>query len=194
MTGAERLSSFFSEGDLFRRDELVGLTKDLDRDLQKLLSQKVLKKLKFGLYYKPKQTRFGQLKPDENVIVQKFLKTDHFLITSPNSFNNLGVGLTQLFNVKVVYNLKRRGNFTIDGMAFDFRIRPGFPKKTSKEFLFIDLLNNLSTLGEDEEKVKKAVANQLKKVDVKLINQIADDFGKVWVKKFIRKNTIGLPS
>ncbi|RYG31935.1 hypothetical protein EON81_21775, partial [bacterium] len=38
---------------------------------------------------------------------------NRFLVTSPNAYNTLGVGTTQLYNKKTVYNHKRHGNFTL---------------------------------------------------------------------------------
>jgi hypothetical protein len=36
-----------------------------------------------------------------------------FLLTSPNAYNTLGVGTTQLYDKTVVYNHKRHGHFML---------------------------------------------------------------------------------
>lgn len=80
-------------------------------------------------------------KPEK--LVETFLGDDRFLMVSPNAFNGLGVGTTQLYNEPVVYNRKRHGKFTLDGRVYDFRMRPSVPKRLSKEVLLVDLLHNL---------------------------------------------------
>ncbi|WP_426032776.1 hypothetical protein [Caulobacter sp. DWP3-1-3b2] len=62
---------------------------------------------------------------------------------------SLGVGTTQLHNKTVVYNHKRHGKFALGGRTYDFRMKPAVPKKLSREFLLVDLVNNLDQLGED---------------------------------------------
>lgn len=69
-------------------------------------------------------------------------------MVSPNAYNSLGVGTTQLYDKTVVYNHKRHGTFSLGGRNFEFRMKPTFPKALSKEFLLVDLVNNLDRLAE----------------------------------------------
>ncbi len=69
----------------------------------------------------------------------------------------LGVGTTRLYDKTVVYNHKRHGSYTLGGRTFDFRVRPSFPRTLNREFLLVDLVNNLDRLA---------------------------DYGNVWTKKF----------
>jgi hypothetical protein len=73
-----------------------------------------------------------------------------FLMVNPNLYNTLGLGLTQLYNTTWVYNHKRKGEFKLNGKTFEFKIKSSFPKQLSKEFLLVDLLNNLDKLAEDK--------------------------------------------
>jgi hypothetical protein len=75
--------------------------------------------------------------------VAGFLKDHRFLLASPNAYNALGVGTTQLYDKTVVYNHKRHGQFSLGGRTFDFRQKPSLPKKLTREFLLVDLANNL---------------------------------------------------
>ena len=45
----------------------------------------------------------------------------------------------------------------LGGKLFDFRLKHKFPKQLSKEFLFVDLLNNLNELADDKENVLEKV-------------------------------------
>jgi len=56
-------------------------------------------------------------------LVGGFLKDDRFLLTSMNAYNALGVGTTQLYSKKTVYNHKRHGDFTLGGMTYAFRVK-----------------------------------------------------------------------
>ena len=80
-------------------------------------------------------------------------RDDRFLLASPNAYNSLGVGTTQLYDKTVVYNHKRHGKFSLGGRTFDFRVKPSFPKRLSEEFLLVDLVNNLDQLAESKQEV-----------------------------------------
>ena len=47
---------------------------------------------------------------------------------------------------------------------FDFRRKQKFPKTLSKEFLLVDLLNNLNELAEDREFVLQSVKKKVLKI------------------------------
>jgi hypothetical protein len=98
----------------------------------------------------PRKTRFDDA-PEK--LVEAFLKDDRFLMVSPNDYNSLGVGTTQLHNEPVVYNRKRHGRHKLDGRVYDFRLRPSVPAQLTKEVLLVDLLHNLKRLPDDEAKV-----------------------------------------
>jgi hypothetical protein len=72
-------------------------------------------------------------------------------------YNGLGVGTTQQYNQRTVYNNKRHGEFKLGNRKFNFRIKPHFPKKETMEFLLVDMLNNLETLAEDQLEILKNV-------------------------------------
>jgi len=78
-------------GNLYRRAELVNLSKNLSRELAQLLASQVLKRVWRGVYECPKQCRFGLLPPDPAKLIKTFLNSDDFLIISPNDRNSLGL-------------------------------------------------------------------------------------------------------
>ncbi len=93
--------------------------------------------------------------------------------------NALGVGVTQLYNETVVYNHKRHGRFNLGGRWFDFRMKPSFPKKVTREFLMVDLLNNLDRLAEDQEQVLERVKEKAVTEDTRRLERLAHEYGKV---------------
>lgn len=184
----EKLASHIQTGHVYRRESLLAFSKAIDRDLATLLNRGVLEKLSPGVYYKPAHSRYGLLPSKDEELVRCFLRDDLFLLYSWNQYNSLGLGLTQLYNRLVVYNRKRHGLFTLGGKDFDFR-RParGFPKKLCKEFLLIDLVNNLPELAEDITSIKQNIKKNLSYFNQKKISRYAKTYGKIATLKFFQE-------
>ncbi|MBU3600687.1 hypothetical protein ICN28_09165 [Polynucleobacter sp. 30F-ANTBAC] len=179
----EKLRSQIKRGCVYRREDLLGETNAIDRHLKQLVNAGVLEKLAQGLYYSPKTSTFGKLPPKDEDLVAAFLKDRDFLLLSPNSYNSLGVGTTQLYNKTVVYNHKRHGLFKLGNRSFDFRVKPSYPKKLNKEFLFVDLLNNLESLAEDKNDVLTNAERQLGKFEIATLERTVKTYGAVRTKK-----------
>jgi hypothetical protein len=185
MSKVEDLKKHLKPGKVYRRSDLTKWSKSVDRHLEELLKDKTLQKLSQGLYYFPKETTFGKVPPEEDVLVRSFLKDDRFLLTSANAYNSLGVGTTQLYNQRVVYNHKRHGEFKLGNKNFLFRVKPHFPKKVTPEFLLIDLVNNLDTLAEDQKEVLKNVRNKVCMMEVKKMKKSLMDYGNAKTKQLL---------
>lgn len=170
-------------GKVYRRNDLTQWSKSVDRHLDQLVEDGTLQKVSQGLYYYPKKTAFGVVPPDESVLVESFLKDNRFLVTSPNAYNSLGVGTTQLYNKRTVYNHKRHGEFKLGNRTFEFRRRPYFPQTTSPEFLLVDLVNNVDLLAEDRDMILKNVAKKVYNMDRNKVKRYADKYGSVRTKK-----------
>lgn len=153
MKALENLKKHLKPGQVYRRSDLEPWSNAVDRHLKQLVEEGALQRLAQGLYYCPLKASFGEVPPEDEKLICAFLKSDDFLLTSPNLYNSLGVGTTQLYNKRVVYNHKRHGQIMLGGKVFDFRLKHKFPKKLSREFLLVDLLNNLNELAEDWEYV-----------------------------------------
>lgn len=185
MSQLETLIKHLKRGNIYRRDELVKWSKAIDRHLEALVANGTLQKLSQGLYYFPKLTVFGPVPPEESALVRSFLKDDRFLLTSSNAYNSLGLGTTQLYNERVVYNHKRHGHFSFGNRKFDFRVKPHFPKKATAEFLLVDLVNNLDTLAEDQAAVLKNLPSKVQLMDKKKLQQSVAAYGNNKTKKIL---------
>jgi len=161
MKALEELKKHLKPGQVYRRSGLTQWSNAVDRHLKQLVEEKTLQKLSQGLYYYPVKASFGSVPPEDEKLVRAFLKSSEFLLNSPNLYNSLGVGTTQLYNKKVVYNHKRHGLFMLGGKVFDFRLKHKFPKDLSREFLFVDLLNNLNELAEEREDVLRKIKEKV---------------------------------
>lgn len=116
-----------------------------------------------------------------------FLKDDPFLVASPNAYNSLGVGTTQLYDKTVVYNHKRHGEFQLDNRTFAFRVKPRFPKSLTKEFLLVDLVNNVDQLAEAKDEILKRVAERAADSDQKRLRRAVREYGSERAKKFFAR-------
>lgn len=177
MDTLRKLKGHLRRGQVYRRADLGRWSNAVDRHLKQLVSEGTLQKMSQGLYYYPKETVFGAAPPDEAALVRTFLKDDDFLITSPNSYNTLEVGTTQLYNKRVVYNHKRHGEFELGGRKFFFHMKPKFPKKLTPEFMLVDLVNNLDSLAEDKTAVLAKVKERVEKLDTAKLKRTVLAYG-----------------
>jgi len=129
------------------------LSTNIDRHLKQLVEEGSLRKVQQGLYLCPKSSPFGEAPAGEVELLKTFLRSENFLAYSANSFNALGLGTTQLYNVRTVLNQKRHGSFLLDGRSYFFHRRVNVPDKLTKEVLLVELLNNLKKLAESPEEV-----------------------------------------
>ena len=174
-----------SAGKVFRRKDLADKHPSVDRELGRYVRSGVLRKAAQGLYYVPKATPFGEAPPDDEALVAKFLDDKRFLVFNPSSYNTLGLGTTQLYNTTVVYNHKRHGKFMLAGLEFDFREKPHFPsaRQVTREFLLVDMLNNLAHLAEDTDTVLKAVQAKLSSFDEGRLQQTITDYASARTRR-----------
>jgi hypothetical protein len=183
MKSLDNLKKRLRPGQVYRRADLEKWSKSVDRDLAKLVENGTLTKVSRGLYEFPKMSRFGVLPPQPEKLVKAFLKDDDFLLTSPNDYNSLGLGTTQLYNVQFVYNHKRHGRFELDGQVFDFKMKARFPKQVTTEFLLVELVNNLKSLAEDHEKLLRRVRVKAPQMNTRRLATAVKKFAKISTRK-----------
>jgi hypothetical protein len=183
MTKLEQLKRHLKPGNAYRRADLARWTTSVDRHLKQLVESGTLKKLSGGLYAYPKETVFGPAPASDKEVVGTFLKDDTFLLASPNAYNSLGVGTTQLYDKTVVYNHKRHGEFRLGNRTFAFRVKPRFPRALTREFLLVDLANNLDQLVEAKDEVLKRLVDQVTASDTPKLRRALREYGNERTKK-----------
>ncbi len=119
--------------------------------------------------------------------MKAFLKGDRFLLASPNAYNSLGVGTTQLYDKTVVYNHKQHGERQLGNRKFAFRVKPRLPKSLTKEFLLVDLVNNVDQLAEAKDEVLKRVTERAVASDSPRLRRAVRDYGNERTKKFFER-------
>lgn len=183
MTQAAQLKSHLVAGRVYRRNDLEEWSNAVDRHLQELQEDGTLLKVAPGLYYYQKVSAFGKTPPDDKELIRAFLKDDRFLLTSPNDYNKLGLGTTQLYNKLVVYNHKRHGEFKLGNRNFNFQRKPHFPEKVTMEFLLVDMVNNLENLAEDETAIVDRLKHKVFQMDSKSLMAALKQYGNTKTKK-----------
>lgn len=185
MTALQELKRHLKPGQVYRRADLAAWSNAVDRHLKQLVNEGTLRKMSPGVYAYPKKTAFGQAVPEDRKLVQAFLKTDDFLLFSPNDYNRLGVGTTQLYNQQVVYNRKRHGHFKLGNRVFDFRMKPYFPRELSKAFLLVDLVNNVDNLAEEHHAVLSMAQKVAADLEPAVLNRALVRYGSVRAKRLL---------
>jgi hypothetical protein len=181
-----QLAATLRAGRVYRREDLVPFSNAVDRHLRALVASGQLIKLAQGLYYAPRNSSFGPVPPDDAELVAAFLRDKDFLMFSPSAYNSAGLGTTQLYNRTLVYNHKRHGVFTLGNRHFDFRVKPRFPKKLSPEFIFVDALNNVGELAEEQDEVLARAKGRAPLLDRQRLQRAAETYGGVATRKRVK--------
>lgn len=172
-------------GQVYRRQDFEKWSNAVDRHLRQLVEEGRLEKVSGGLYLAPRKTRFGKAPAKPEKLVESFLKDRRFLMVSPNAFNGLGVGTTQLYNEPVVYNLKRHGRFDLGGRVYDFRKKSSVPAKLTEEVLLVDLLQNLDRIAEARDEVLPRALDRARRMNPARLFKAARDFGSVRAERLL---------
>lgn len=178
-----RLAGELRAGRVYRREDLLPFSTAVDRHLRELVDGGRLAKLAQGLYYAPRRSRLGVLPPDDEELVAAFLRDKDFLLFSPSAYNSAGIGATQLYNRTLVYNHKRHGVVKLGNRQFDFRMKSRFPKRLTPEFLFVDALNNLSDLAEDQAALLERAQGRAASFDRQRLLRSVESYGSMATRK-----------
>lgn len=184
MTALNELKKRLRPGQVYRRSTLQKWSNAVDRHIADLLAEGRLVKVSGGLYSAPRKTKFGNAPAEPRKLVTAFLQDDDFLMFSPNDYNGLGLGTTQLYNETLVYNRKRHGREHLDGQYYDFRRKRLFPNKMTPEFLLVDLMDNVGDLAEDQDAIVERAKAKARKMNLKTLRKTLDRYGS---KRAIRE-------
>jgi hypothetical protein len=73
-------------------------------------------------------------------------------------------------------------------------VRPSFPKALSREFLLVELVNNLDRLAESKKEVLVRVKDRVASDDAPRLRRAARDYGNVATRKFFSQALSNIPS
>ena len=186
LNALEQIKAKLVPGHVYRRANFTDLSSNVDRNLKQLVKEGTLKKLAYGMYSVPKSNEFGETRPDEQSLLKSFLNDDHFVVYNPSQFNSLGLGTTQLYNRRVVFNRKRSGKFNLGGKVYHFYYWREAPKKLTKEFLLVEMLNRLHLLAEDKDEILNNLANSLDNFDLRKLMFASNHYGNMATQKILK--------
>lgn len=165
-------------GEVFTYDSLAIQQSEFSaaaKALSRFVNEGMIRRYKNGIYYKPKETIFGEIKPREEVLLKKYLFENNkqvAYVTGTRLYNQLGL-TTQVPNVIRVASIEKQiktkiGNISIKpaksyvqvsktnvpllqllDVIKDFKNIPDFDKEQG-----IDFLKEKITLLSDSEKNK----------------------------------------
>lgn len=72
----------------------------------------------------------------------------------------------------------------LGGREFEFRKKPAFPKTLTKEFLLVDLVNNLDQLAENHDQVLARVKERALQGNRTALTRAVKEYGMVRTRKF----------
>ena len=195
-SGSSSVSQTWRAGRVFRRKDISSQSPSVDCELSRRLQSGQVCKAARGLYYVPKQTPFGPVPPEPNRLLAKFLDAKQFLVFNPSAYNTLGLGTTQLYNRTTVYNHKRHGTLTLAGFEFDFRQKRQFPRaaQVTREFLLVDMLNNIGMLAEDAATVLQRAQAKLTTFDAVQLQAAARQYGTERTREQVTALLTALPA
>jgi hypothetical protein len=186
MNALQEIKIHLSPGQVYRRADIEKWSNAVDRHLSQLQKEKALFKLSGGIYYCPKESPFGPVPPSDRELIKAFLKDDRFLLMTPNAYNSLGVGTTQLYNESVVYNHKRHGIFKLGARSFRFVLKHHFPLVLCDEFLLVDLVDHINQLAENRERILNLVKTKALSMNQKHLKKAILNYGGVRSKKMFK--------
>lgn len=155
------LPAALTPGKLYRTRELASFSANPTRWARRLAEQGILQQAAHGIYYLPKQTRFGPAAPTERELLRALLGDDEFLITGSPAWTVLDLGMTGLLMVTLVYNPYRTGEFTLDGGRYWLR-RVRYPRPPTAEWFVVDAFENHRMVGADPARMERLLARHVR--------------------------------
>jgi len=147
-------------------DEVLAASKAISR----LTAEGIIRRAKKGIYYKPKQSAFGEVKPREEVLLSRYLFDDNRqigYITGIRLYNRLGL-TTQVPNSVHVASAEKQ----VKGKVGNLLIKPAksYVKVTQGNIRFLEFLDVIKDLNQIPDLTKKDGFDYLKSEIIRFNN------------------------
>ncbi len=175
----ERGETFTYKDLAIKKEEYIAATKTIER----LIKKGKIKRISTGIFYKPKQTVFGELKPDEIKIIKPYLFKNGkriAYITGLLLYNKMGL-TTQVPNeISIASNVKRiyisKGNVKAKAVK-------SYVEVTDENYKLLELLDVLKDFNKIPDLEKKSALliltdriRSLNKKQIKELTKIALEY------------------
>jgi len=144
-------------------------------ELSRLFKKGIIKKISKGKFYKPKQTRFGEIAPSDEEIAKSYLVEEEGYITGYGGYNQLGL-TTQIPNVITIASNRVPSRIRIENVNIKFvpNIANGSAKDTQL-LQILDALQDIKNIPDNSPNdVVLSIKKILKKFDVKKIKKMLE--------------------
>lgn len=146
--------------------------------IERLIEKGIIKRVSTGVFYKPKQTIFGELKPNEEELLKPYLFQNNkriAYITGVSLYNRMGLTTQVARNIKIASRDKR---ITVSVGNIKGKPVKSYVDVTDKNFYLLEILDALKDFKKipdlDKNSGIKIISNQLKKLNTKEIKQLID--------------------
>jgi hypothetical protein len=170
----EKQISKLEDGTTFRYQQLSIESNEYGaaaKAIERLIEKEIIKRVSTGVFYKPKQTIFGELKPNEEELLKPYLFQNNkriAYITGVSLYNRMGL-TTQVPKVIKIASRDKRITISVGNIK-------GSPVKsyvdvTDKNFYLLEILDVLKDFKKipdlDKRSGVKIISNQLKSLNPK---------------------------
>jgi hypothetical protein len=144
--------------------------------LERLQKKETIKKISKGVFYKPKQTIFGEIKPDYNEQLKPFLFRNGkriAYVTGPSLYNQLGLTTQMAFRIKIA---SRSNRISINRGALKASSVKSYVEVTDDNYQLLGLLDaikDIRTIPDAEVKISvKILGGKIKNLSEKQIKEL----------------------
>jgi Family of unknown function (DUF6088) len=144
--------------------------------LERLQKKETIKKISKGVFYKPKQTIFGEIKPDYNEQLKPFLFKNGkrvAYVTGTSLYNQLGLTTQMAFRIKIA---SRSSRISIDRGALKASAVKSYVEVTEDNYQllgFLDAIKDIKSIPDAEIQTSvKILFGSIKKLNIKQIDEL----------------------
>lgn len=146
--------------------------------IERLIEKGIIKRVSTGVFYKPKQTIFGELKPNEEELLKPYLFQNNkriAYITGISLYNRMGLTTQVPRKIKIASRDKR---ITVSVGNIKGSPVKSYVDVTDKNYTLLEILDTLKDFKKipdlDKKSGVKIISTQLNKLNTKNIKQLID--------------------
>lgn len=144
--------------------------------IERLIDKGIIKRVSTGIFYKPKKTAFGELKPSEEEVIKPYLFEKGkrvAYITGTALYNRMGLTTQIPKSIKISSRTKR---ITVSIGSIKATPVKSYVDVTDKNFYLLELLDALKDFKQipdlDKESAIKIITNRLQELNITEIKQL----------------------
>jgi uncharacterized protein DUF6088 len=175
----EKEISKIKEGTTFKYQQLSIESSEYSaatKAIERFIEKGIIKRVSTGVFYKPKQTIFGELKPNEEELLKPYLFQNNkrvAYITGTSLYNRMGLTTQISKNIKIASRDKR---ITISVGSIKGTPVKSYVDVTEKNFYLLEILDALKDFKKipdlDKGSAIKIISNRLNELNTNEIKQL----------------------